>query len=215
MILNKKRSTKRSLVTYSNADSLIADQFRMIRANIKFLPGKRENRIFLITSASKGEGKSTIVANLAVSMAQQKEKILLIDANLREPVIHDFFDISNDKGITDILTNKMDFEDVVYKTGIGKLDLLTSGSTLFNPAELLGNERMSQLLTKVEGMYNIVLIDSPTILDVTETRVLANECDGVILVIHRKKTTKEKVTEARRVLELSQANLSGSIMNDK
>ncbi|MGM8364838.1 CpsD/CapB family tyrosine-protein kinase [Virgibacillus sp. W0181] len=215
MILNKKPRNKGGLITYSHADSVIADQFRMIRANINFLPGKRANRIFLMSSAGKGEGKSTIISNLAVSMAQQKEKILLIDANLREPVIHDFFETPNDKGLTDILSRKSTFDEVVYKTGIGQLDLLTSGSTLFNPAELLGNEMMSVILQKVTNIYHVVLIDSPTILDYTETRVLANECDGVILVVNRKKTTKEKVAEARRVLELAHANTAGVIINDK
>src|SRR5699024_5192204 len=126
--VKENNSDTKNLITYFNSDSIISDQFRTIRTNIKFLPGKRSNRIFLITSPSKGEGKTTTTANLAVSMAQQKENILLIDANLRGSSIHSMFEISNQFGLTDILTKKATFAEVVHKTGIGNLDILPSGS---------------------------------------------------------------------------------------
>ncbi|MFD1040599.1 CpsD/CapB family tyrosine-protein kinase [Virgibacillus byunsanensis] len=219
MILNRRSNAvylkKRNLITYSNSDSIISDQFRTIRANIKFLTGDNDNRIFLITSPGAGEGKSTTIANLAVSMAQQKEKVLLIDANLREPFIHSIFKIPNDVGVTNILEEKVSLEEAIYHTGIGKLDILTSGSTIYNPAEVLGNEVMTQVLKAVSMTYDTVLIDAPTILESTETRILANQCDGVVLVLKRGKTSLEKADEARRVLELSQANLVGAIINHK
>src|SRR5699024_5201993 len=114
----------------------------------------------------------------------------------RKPMIHRIFGIKNDVGLTDILTQKAAFKDIVYRTGIGKLDILTSGSTLLNPAELLGNEEMTNLLNVLVNAYNIVLIDTPSVLHSTETRVLANQCDGVVLVIHRGKTTADKIMEA-------------------
>src|SRR5690625_4075594 len=97
---------RKKLITFSGPDSVISDQFRMIRTNIKFLPGERENKVFLMTSPSNKEGKSTIVANLALSMAQQNEKILLIDANLKSPAIHHIFDIPSRIGLADILMKK-------------------------------------------------------------------------------------------------------------
>ena len=213
MVVNKK--LRSNLITYSDSNSIISDQYRTIRTNIKFLPGERENRIYLITSPGKKEGKSTTTANLAVSMAQQRERILLIDTNLKEPVIHDIFNIPNNYGLTDILTAKAKFDEVIYKTDIGKLDILTTGSTLFNPAELLGNKAMTDLLTEVASLYSMVLIDAPTVLKSTETRVLANQCDGVILVLQRGKTVLEKSIEARRILELAHAKLAGVIINEK
>ena len=215
MILNRRKQSKSILVTYSNSDSYISDQFRTIRTNIKFLPTDRKNRIFLITSSGKGEGKSTIAANLAVSIAQQNEKVLLIDTNIREPMIHDIFNIPNRVGLTDILTKQATFSEVFYPTGIGDLDIVTSGSTLYNPSELLGNETMTDLLNGVVTDYNVVLIDSPNVLDSTETRVLANQCDGVVLVLQRGKTEVEKVYDARRILELAHAKLVGAIINEK
>lgn len=206
---------KRHLVTYSHTDSIISDQFRTIRTNITFLTEEKHKRVFLITSSGKGEGKSTTTANLAVSMAGQKEKILVMDASIREPAIHSIFKFQNEIGLTDVLTYKVKLNDAICKTGIGKLDILPSGSSLLNPAELLGSEAMSELLIEAANLYDVVLIDSPTVLHSTETRVLANLCDGVILVVSRGKTMIDDTIEARKILELSQANLMGTIMNAK
>ena len=206
---------KRNLVTYSYPDSLISDQFRTIRTNIQFLSKERKNRIFLLTSTGLREGKSTVTANLAISMAQQKERVLLIDANLREPIIHTIFKIPNGVGLTNLLMEQATLEEMVFKTEIGNLAILTSGSTSTNPAELLGNDRMSELMDEVANSYDIVLIDSPSVLHFTETRVLANQCDGVVLILNRGKTKPEKAIEAKRILELANAKLVGAIVNER
>ncbi|PEL07042.1 tyrosine protein kinase [Bacillus sp. AFS017336] len=219
MIFNKRKPTstlkKRNLVTFTNPNSVISDQFRTIRTNLHFLTENIANKVLLITSTRKGEGNSTIAANLAVSMAQQKEKVLLIDANLREASIHTIFKISNNVGLTDLLTNHLSLEEVVTRTEIGNLDVLTSGTISFNPVELLANSTVKELYKKLIAFYDIVLIDSPSIIDYTETRVLANQCDGVVLVINRGKTEIEKTNEASRIIELSHGRLIGAIFNEK
>lgn len=218
MSLNKSKailSHRGSLITYSNPDSIISDQFRTIRTNIKFLPIEKKNRIILVTSPGKADGKSTTTANLAVSMAQQNEKVLLIDANLRNPVIHYMFNITNQVGLTDLLTNKASFSEAVSKTEIGKLDVLTSGITHLNPAELLEGQRMNAFMHTISDSYNVILIDAPPVIKSTETRVLANQSDGVILIINRNKTKIGKMAESKKLLELVNAKLVGAIMNEK
>jgi len=205
---------RRKLITYSNSNSIISDQFRTIRASIRFVTSQKEKHVFLITSPSKKEGKSTIIANLAVSMTQQHERVLLIDANIRQPMIHRIFKLPNEFGLTDILLNNEPFSNAVYKTGIGKLEIITSGTTATNPAELLGSITMSELLDEVTKLYDTVLIDSPSVLGSTETRVLANQCDGVVLVFKHGKTGHDKVLEAGKVLHLAHAQLIGVIMNE-
>ena len=118
----KGRATlkKRNLVTLSNSNSIISDQFRTIRTNMRFLAKENEERVFLITSPGVGEGKSTMTANLAVSLAQQKEKVLLIDANLRSPIVDQIFKISNEVGLTDILSYKKTFQEAVHHSEIGR-----------------------------------------------------------------------------------------------
>ncbi len=212
---NRHQHYRGSLITYLNSDSKISEEFRTIRTNIKFLAGKKEKKVILITSPGRAEGKSMITANLAVSIAQQREKVLLIDANLRNPVIHNMFAIRNRIGLSDLLTNKATFYEAVYQTDIGRLDILTSGTTKLNPTELLEGTRMTDLLKKADGYYSMILIDSPSIIKSTETRVLANQCDGVILVVNRKRTKLAKIAESRKLLELVDATLIGSIINEK
>jgi capsular exopolysaccharide synthesis family protein len=217
LVLNRKKQIrvmkKRHLVTYTQPESLISEQFREIRTNMKFI-NNSENKIFLITSPKNGEGKSTTISNLAVSIANQKEKTLIIDANLREPLIHSIFKIPNEIGLTNVLTGNATLEEAIYKTEITRLEVLTSGSTAFNPAELLETKRMKELLKSIAASYDIVLIDAPSVLKSTETRVLANQCDGVVLVVNRGKTEIEKAIETKKVLELAQAKIVGAILNE-
>jgi capsular exopolysaccharide synthesis family protein len=180
---------------------------------MKFI-NNSENKSFLITSPKNGEGKSTTISNLAVSIANQKEKTLIIDANLRDPLIHSIFKIPNEIGLTNVLTGNATLEEAIYKTEITRLEVLTSGSTAFNPAELLETKRMKELLKSLAASYDIVLIDAPSVLKSTETRVLANQCDGVVLVVNRGKTEIEKAIETKKVLELAQAKIVGAILNE-
>jgi len=218
LVLNKKRSSmtikKRNLVTHTNPESLISEQFRTIRTNIHFVKGDKKENALLITSPGKSEGKSTAVANIAVSMAQQKERILSIDGNLRNPRVHDLFKLTNISGLTDVLTGKATFEETVIPTGIGSLDILTGGTKPFNPVELLASPKMKEFLKYVSAVYDHVLIDSPPVLEVTDTKILANLCDGVVLVVKKNKTDSESAYESKKVLEFAKAQIIGVILNE-
>lgn len=217
MFPNKRKtsykSQKRSLIAYSNPSSLIAEEFRTIRTNIRFLTEKEKKAVLLITSPSKGEGKSTTAANIAVSMAQQKEKVLIIDANLREPELHSIFKISNKVGLTDVLTGKSTFEDAIYPTEIGRLAVLTSGVTPSSPTEILGLDMLGDLLQEAQQTYDIILIDSPGILEFADTKVLANKSDGVIIVLSERSTTKFSAIKAKKALEFTEAKILGVVFN--
>ncbi|MBX9994223.1 MULTISPECIES: CpsD/CapB family tyrosine-protein kinase [Priestia] len=219
MAANKKSQVKTLktpiLFTHSHPSSIISDQFRAIRANVHFLTNEKTCKLFLITSPETGEGKSTVAANLAVSMAQKKEKILLIDANLRDPAIQDIFDIPNKGGLIDILKSEESFEEVVNQTRIENLDVLTSGSPLSHFVELLVTNTMQNLLTKLSACYNAILIDSSSLLTSPETRVLSTYCDGVILILKRAKTKMEQIEEAKKVLDIAGAKIVGAVMNEK
>ncbi|MCA1010099.1 CpsD/CapB family tyrosine-protein kinase [Halobacillus halophilus] len=217
MILSKIRQAKkrRNLITYTNPDSVVSDQFRTIRTNMKFLTDNRNSHNFLLTSPNNQEGTSTTGANLAVSMAFLRDKILLIDANLRSPYQHVIFKTDNEIGLNNIIAGQTTFKQAVYKTGIGNLDLLTSGSSMMNPTEVISDEKMVELLKEVSSTYDIVLVDSPSVLQSTETRVLAHHCDGVVLIINKGKTDLQKAAEAKSILDLAHADIVGAILNDR
>ncbi|WP_318505223.1 CpsD/CapB family tyrosine-protein kinase [Bacillus sp. T3] len=218
MLLSKTKPSlqthRRNLIAYSNPDSIIAEQFREIRTNIKFVTEKGKKTILLITSPKECEGKSTTVANMAVSMAFQKEKVLLIDANLREPSLHHMFKVPNSNGLTEVLTGKVIIEETVYRTEIGRLDVLTAGTIPYNPTELLGSEMMDKLLSEAIHTYDVILIDSPGVLKVADSRVLANKCDGVILVVSSSSTSHDNAWKTKKALEFAKANIVGVIVNE-
>ncbi|MEH7129329.1 CpsD/CapB family tyrosine-protein kinase [Neobacillus drentensis] len=217
MITNKRTSnqTKRKapFVTYYYPESALADQFQMIQTNINFLMSEKTTQTLMVTSPEEGDGKSTMLANLAVSMAQQKKKVLLIDTNLRTPALHDFFHTSNSTGLTDLLTGRMNFGEVVHHTEIWRLDLLASGPIPKNPVELLGSKMMKDLLVKLKESYDIIILDSSALLKLPDTKLLASLCDGVLLVIKSGKTKLQNATEAKKVLEFAKARLIGAILN--
>lgn len=209
-----KGSKKRNLITYSFPESIIAEEFRTIRTNVHFVTDEQKHKVILITSPNSGEGKSTTAANLAVSMAQKEEKVLLIDANLRRPVTHLIFKIPNSVGLTDVLTGQTTLEEVVIHTEIDRLEVLTSGTVTNNPAELLASQTMKDLLQKAAKQYDSVLIDCSSVLEVTDTKLLASQCDGVLLVLYQGKTQIEDAAEAKKVLEFAKAKVSGVILNE-
>jgi capsular exopolysaccharide synthesis family protein len=219
LVTRKRQPTasdrKRNLITYYSPDSLIAEQFRSIRANIHFSTRSELIRTFLITSPNEGEGKSTTIANLAVSMAQQNERILLIDANLRRPTVHLTFKISNNIGLSNVLTETESLEQAIHKTEIGQLDVLPSGPKTPFPSELFSSKRFEKIFANSLGYYDYILVDSPSILGVADTKILANFCDGVILVVNPGKTSLDQTLEAKKVLEFANSKITGVILNSK
>ncbi|MEH6948043.1 CpsD/CapB family tyrosine-protein kinase [Bacillus sp. JJ634] len=206
---------QRNLVTFSYPESLISEQYRTIRTNIKFTAVNKVMKKILITSPGMNEGKSTTAANLAVSMAQQKDKVLLIDANLRNPSIHQIFKITNPNGLTDILLNEnISLEETVFKTGIGSLDVLASGTMISNASELIGSKIMKNFLKTVEQSYDVILIDSPSVREVTDTKIIADYCDGIILVYSNGKTELKHALETTRILKFAEDKILGVILND-
>jgi capsular exopolysaccharide synthesis family protein len=211
----KTPDRKKNLIAYFTPDATVAEQYRSIKANIHFTCNIKNIRTLLITSPNDGDGKSMTATNLAVSMAQQSERVLLIDANLRSPTSHLIFKISNDTGLTSILNGMTTLEEAIHKTEIGRLDVLTSGPSTFFPSEILASESFTELLVNSQGIYDYVLIDSPSVLEVADTKIIANQCEGVLLVLNPRKTKLKKVKEVKRVLEFANTQIAGVIFNNK
>lgn len=174
------------LITAANPKNPVSEQFRTIRTNIHFMSVDKPLRRIAFTSSSVSEGKSTVTANMAITWAQDGKKVLLIDADLRRSTLHRTFELPNNRGLTTILTSglsKIDLNQVIPNSGIKNLDVLTAGPIPPNPSELLNSKRMLNFLKAVEPMYDLVVIDVPPLLEVTDTQVLSDKLDGIVLVV--------------------------------
>ncbi|WP_262349212.1 CpsD/CapB family tyrosine-protein kinase, partial [Limosilactobacillus fermentum] len=163
------------------------------------------------------EGKSTVTANVAIAWAQEGKRVLLIDADLRRSTLHATFGLSNQKGLTTVLTgdsNEVDLSNVVQKSGVENLEVLTAGPVPPNPSELLASQRMQSLINGVRDAYDLVVLDVPPMLQVTDTQVLSSNLDGVILVVRQGVTQKAAVRRAVEMLRISKTNILGYVMND-
>lgn len=225
---------KSQLLLYHSPRSTAYEAFRMLRTNVQIevLGDKVKGKVVLITSAGPEEGKSIIVANLAITMAQAGNKMLLIDSDLRRSVIHKLFEFKDkEPGLTDILTGtskvedtirgladvligKLEIDRIIKSPGLDNLYILTSGSIVPNPAELLTSPAMSGLIEKLKGMFDIILMDSPPVLAVADPTILATKVDAPVLVYKSGKTSRNAVHRAKVQLEAVGAPCKGVILNN-
>ncbi|CEG28654.1 CpsD/CapB family tyrosine-protein kinase [Bacillus sp. B-jedd] len=205
---------KVSLVAATAPTSNISEQFRTIRTNYLSSIDCKNARTIMISSANGQEGKSTVAANFAISLAQQGKKVLLIDANLRNPILDFSFKVNNSIGLSTVLNGRVRFEDAVADTGINGVDLLPSGPVPINPAELLGSVNMESLIHRLAGLYEVVLLDTSSILEISDAKILANQCDGLIIVIRSGKTKSEDMIKVKKQLKHCKTKLLGIILNE-
>lgn len=215
MTRKKDKPAKRSVITMSEPKSINSEQYRTIRTNIEFSSVDTEVKSLLITSAGPEEGKSTTAANLAVVFAQQGKKVLLIDADLRKPTVHFTFKLDNGTGLTSLLLQQIPFQKAVLRAEEANLDILTSGPIPPNPAELLSTGAMRDLLSEASAVYDKVILDTPPVLAVADTKILGSYTDGAIMVISSGKTDKEKAAKAKEALDYCPCKLLGAVMNGK
>ncbi|RYL95177.1 polysaccharide biosynthesis tyrosine autokinase [Sporolactobacillus sp. THM7-4] len=213
---NKQTSLKqRHLIAFYNPKSTTAEQYRTIRTNIDFSQVNGDLKTIMVTSPDPAEGKSTTAANIAVVMAQQGKNVLLIDADMRKPTIHYTFRVGNIEGLTTLLTKKTTFEETIKKTDVDNLFVLTSGPIPPNPAELLSSPAMKSFIKHTLTLFDTVVIDTPPVLAVTDAQVLANLCDGTILVVRSGVTEKEAALKAKDLLSKAKAKMLGVVLNGK
>lgn len=212
---NNNHRQRRQLIVHNQPKSPVAEQFRNIRTNIEFAAVDTNLHSLMVTSANPSEGKTTTTGNIAVVFAQQGKKVLLIDADLRKPAMHQMFQVDNIFGLTNILTHSEKLEKCVQKTNIENLHFLPCGPIPPNPAELLGSKVMKEFLGQVYSMYDLIIFDLPPILPVSDAQIMANQCDASVLVVRSEATEKEAAVKAKSLLEAAKGKLLGVVLNDR
>ncbi len=203
------------LVTLTDAASPASEAFRTLRTNIHFSSLDNPLKALLITSTDPGEGKSTVLANLAVAMAQAGNRVLVVDCDLRRPSQHRIFGLKNLAGLTTMMVESQAKEQPpLQETSVPNLRLLTSGPLPPNPSELLGSRRMAEVLAQLKAEADILLLDAPPIIAVTDAAILASKVDGVLLVVQAHKTRRDLARKAKGMLQKANANLLGVVLNN-
>lgn len=196
-----------------NPRSMAAEAYRTLRTNIQFYNVGEPMRRLLITSATPREGKSITAANLAITFAQADKKVIIIDADLRRPILHRIFQISNLVGLTGVLLGTSDLASALVATAVPGLLVLPAGPLPPNPAEMLGSPRMRSLLDELNEEADLVIIDSPPVVVVTDAAVLAPLTDGVILVVAAGEVNREVAQQAKSQLAAVRARVLGIVLN--
>lgn len=209
-----QRVSENTFITLSDPKSPVSEAYRTIRTNLQFASLDKPIKTILVTSTAPGEGKSTTITNLAVVLAQENKRVLIIDADLRKSMQHKLWHIPNMNGLTNVLAESMDYHMVVRKTLAPGVDVLVSGPKPPNPAELLASRRMADFIKKVAEDYDYVLIDSTPVMPVTDAVVLSAAVDGVILVVGYGLTTYEAAANTKEQLGKANANILGVIINN-
>ena len=208
------KAASAALVTQHSPKSPISEAFRTLRTNIHFADPDRKIVSLLITSAGPSEGKSTIVCNLALTMANIERKTLLIDCDLRKPNVHNFFEFERDPGLTSVLSHEASWRDVMRGTTVDNLFVIPSGPIPPNPTEMLGSRQMKELLAELTKEFDMILFDSPPVLAVTDAAVLNSAVDATLLVVELGRSRGSGVVRAIALLEKVKANLLGIVTNN-
>jgi capsular exopolysaccharide synthesis family protein len=207
----KGRSSE--LITREHPKSPVAEAYRSIRTSLDYLSPDKTLKSIMVTSSGAGEGKSFMISNLAITIAQNGNNVIIIDADLRKPMQHRFFDMTNFEGLSNILTGEIDFTEAKRETGIENIELVSTGVIPPNPAELLDSQKMQGVIDKAEQEADIVLVDVPPIIPVTDAVLLSKSVDGVLLVIASHETEREMLVKAKEQLDLAEANILGTVLN--
>lgn len=202
------------LVSMSDPKSAVAEAYRSLRTSIQFMGLDRPLRAIQVTSASAGEGKTTTIANLAVALAQAGQKVVIVSCDLRRPRVHEFFGLTNAVGFTSVLLGDVPVSSALQSVnGVDGLKIVASGPIPPNPSELLAGRRAVEALAALQAEADVLLIDSPPILPVTDGAVLANRVDGTLLVANAGVTTRRDLHRAHEVLRQVDARLLGTVLN--
>lgn len=203
------------LITLTDPRSPAAEAYRTLRTNLTFAGLDQPIEALVVTSPAPEREKSLAAANLAVVMAQGEHRTVLVDADLRRPVLHEIFGVSNERGLTTMFVDpQARAEPPLVEVGVENLWLLPSGPLPPNPADLLGSRRMEEMIALLRSRADVLIFDAPPVLAVTDAAVLGMKVDGVLLVVVAGRTRREQARQARELLERARVRVVGAVLTD-
>lgn len=218
---SESRKIASHLVTHFDPKSSVSEAYRALRTSLLFSrvstvqpDGTKLGSLFGITSSAPKEGKSTTISNLAITVAQGGQKVLLIDCDLRRPVLHAVFGYNKEPGITNYLVGRAIIDDIIRTSPIRNLDVITSGTIPPNPSELIGSERMKEFLAEMQKRYDLILIDTPPVIAVTDGQIVSTLVDGMLLIISSGVTQTELAKRSKELILKVGGKVIGLVLNN-
>jgi non-specific protein-tyrosine kinase len=203
------------LVTLSEPQTAAAEAYRALRMNLAFTSLDAPLQSVVISSPAANERRSAVAANLAVVMAQAEQRVILVDADLRRPQIHDFFGVAKEPGLTTYLVSReADAAPPLVATDVAGLHILPSGAQPPNPADILNSQRMAELLATLKSQADVVILDAPPVTVAVDASVLGAQTDGLLLVVRAGHTRRDRVAQAQEMLERFRVRLLGAVFTD-
>jgi len=203
------------LATVAQPQSVVSEAYRALRTSILLSTSRHAPQLILITSGQPREGKTTTALNLAITLAQRGDRVVLIDTDLRRPRIHRSFQMTNEKGLSTFLTTQATVEELARPVRqVPNLFVITSGPTPPNPAELLSSEPLETLFAELRRHFDFIVLDSPPAISVADSMILAAHADGVMVVVHGGVTTRETLRHTTKLLTSVNARILGVVLNN-
>jgi polysaccharide biosynthesis transport protein len=202
----------RPLMVHDDPQSPRSEAFRQLRTNLQFVDVDNPRKVLVVTSPMPAEGKTTTLANLAIAMSSGGHRVLLIEADLRRPRLAELLGVNRAVGLTNVLSGRIDYAQAIQPWGKGAFDVLAAGPLPPNPSELLGSRSMKGLLDLLRGHYEVILIDTPPLLPVTDAAAVSPATDGAILITRYKRTTRGQLESAISALSSVGANVLGTVL---
>jgi capsular exopolysaccharide synthesis family protein len=190
-----------------------SESFRVVRTNVIFSSTPAGSRSLVVTSTGPGEGKTLVAANLAIALAQSSHRVLLIDADMRKPRVHEVFGKAKEPGLSNVLVGNAEASQCISKTSVQGLWVLPAGVTPPNPAELLGSKRFKDFLGSLAQHFEYVVFDSPPVMAVTDSSIVAHTVDGVLFVVGAEMTSRHAAQRALEQLDHAHAKIVGAVLN--
>ena len=210
-----EKEQRQTIYDIFDQESPIATEMRRLYSNIRHTDGKNPKRSFLITSAERGEGKSTVASHLALTVARFRgKKSLLVDADLRRPKVHQIFDVPREPGLFECLNGEIDPLEAVKDTPIENLKIIPAGRRVKSPAHLFEGDIMTEIFEKIKFYYDIVIVDSAPVIPVSDPMLISSVLDGVILVMLAGRTPRNVSLRAKNILLDANADLLGVVVNN-
>ena len=199
------------LISNERGDTPLVEAYRTLRSNLQYVCNQHKCKIICITAATSGEGTSEVAANTALALSKNNNKVLLVDGNLRNPVQHVAFNVQN-KGLTNAVI--MDEDLTIHRHVMPHLDLITSGIAVESPSEVVDSHRLSTVFEYIRDEYDVIIVDTPSVLSVTDALVIAEKADGVLLVVKGDYVQPDDMALAKQRLEQIGVPIIGSVFID-